>query len=78
MPVIAVNPCVTWSGWSDLNRRLRAPKARALAGLRHTPNRFTIYEIKDLIPRYIKASCGLFSDILEIVEGIDFSVVVSY
>ena len=26
-----------WSGWWDLNPRLRAPKARALARLRHTP-----------------------------------------
>src|SRR5262245_19359989 len=26
-----------WSGWSDSNRRSRAPKARALSRLRHTP-----------------------------------------
>ena len=28
---------LNWSGWSDSNRRPPAPKAGALAGLRHTP-----------------------------------------
>ena len=27
-----------WSGWSDSNRRPRAPKARALTKLRYSPN----------------------------------------
>jgi hypothetical protein len=29
---------VDWSGWPDLNRRPRAPKARALTRLRYTPH----------------------------------------
>ena len=28
---------IKWSGWTDLNRRLPAPKAGALARLNYTP-----------------------------------------
>ena len=34
---IAVSPCFKWSGREDLNLRPPAPKAGALARLRHAP-----------------------------------------
>ncbi len=40
--VFVVMSSFWWSGWPDLNRRPRAPKARALTRLRYTPTDFFI------------------------------------